>query len=84
MSNNEKFRWIRNDIDISSIYDRLPNSLKEVIAEAEEADRNGWIGALYEIQDNIENFSKMLVPDVISYKEWDMLCLKYYPIDDYE
>ncbi|MDE5557360.1 MAG: hypothetical protein K2J32_06650 [Ruminococcus sp.] len=49
MNNNEQFRWIRNDIDISSIYNRLPASLKEVIAEAEEADRNGRIGALYEI-----------------------------------
>lgn len=81
MNNSEKFRWIR-DIDISSFYDKLPKPLKEVIAEAEEADRNGALGALYEIQDNIENFSKMLVPDVITNKEWEMLCLKYYPIDD--
>ena len=29
MENNKKFRWIREDIDISSIYQRLPDPLKK-------------------------------------------------------
>ena len=81
MNNSEKFRWIR-DIDISSFYDKLPSLLKEAIAKAEEADRKGELCALYELQDNIEILAKPIVPDVITNKEWEMLCLKYYPIDD--
>lgn len=81
MNSKENFRWIRSDIDISSFYDRLTNVLKELIAEAEEADRNNEEMVLYELQDSIENQAKLLVPDVISHKEWDMLYEKYYPVD---
>ncbi len=81
MNDKENFRWIRSDIDISSFYDRLTDVVKELIAEAEEADRNDEEMVLYELQDSIENQAKLLVPDVISHKEWDMLCEKYYPAD---
>ena len=36
----DKFRWIANDIDISGFYDRLGSGVKELIAEAEQADKN--------------------------------------------
>lgn len=78
----QQFHWIDNDIDISSFYDRLTSVVKTLIAEAEQADIDQQDIAFYEICDNIEIQAKLLVPDVISYKEWDMLCEKYYPVTD--
>lgn len=75
----DTFQWIANDIDISSFYDRLGRGVKELIAEAEQADRDDCNPAYCEICDSIEVQAKLLVPDVISRKEWDLLCEKYYP-----
>ena len=74
--------WIDKEIDISTFYDKLSDSVKELIVEAEEAEKNDMYMAFYEICDNIEIQSKLLVPDVISFKEWDLLCSKYYPQTD--
>ena len=74
--------WIDKEIDISTFYDKLSDSVKELIVEAEEAEKNDMDMAFYEICDNIEIQSKLLVPDVISFKEWDLLCSKYYPCTD--
>ena len=74
--------WIDKEIDISTFYDKLSDSVKELIIEAEEAEKNDMDMAFYEICDSIEIQSKLLVPDVISFKEWDLLCSKYYPCTD--
>lgn len=76
----EQSEWIRRDIDISSFYDKLSKIVKTLIAEAKEAEKNRQDFAFYEICDNIEIQAKLLVPDVISHKEWELLCEKYYPV----
>ena len=77
--NEELFRWIDNDIDISPFYDRLDKDLRELIALAEQADRDGAEGAFTEICDGIEVYGKLHIPDAISVEEWEQLCRKYYP-----
>lgn len=73
----EKFRWIKNDIDISGFYDKLPGIIKEIIHEAEETDRNDDLGNYVCLCDDLECRSKLFIPDRISEKEWDLLCEKY-------
>ena len=75
----EKFRWIDNDIDISNIYPKLPKGIKKMITEMEDADRqNDWI--IYDtVCDDFEIHTKLLIPDVLSDKEWNLLCNKYAP-----
>lgn len=80
MSDKEVFRWIDNDIDISSFYDRLGKDLRELIALAEQADRDGAEGSFIELCDGIEVYGKLHVPAVISVEEWELLCRKYYPV----
>lgn len=75
----KKFRWIANDnvIDISDFYDKLPDAIKDIIKTAEKADEENDMGAFMSISDAIENWSKMLVPDVLNVYQWDMICEKY-------
>lgn len=75
----KKFRWIANDnvIDISDFYDKLPDAIKDMIKTAEKADEENDMGAFMSISDAIENWSKMLVPDVLNAHQWDMICEKY-------
>lgn len=75
----EKFRWIANDIDISSFYDKLSEDVKELIEEAQEADLNDNMGYYCSTCDSIEAYSKLLVPKTITVEEWELLCKKYYP-----
>lgn len=74
----EKFRWIDNDIDISDIQDKFTKPLQNLIKEAEQADREKDEGTFECACDGIEMFSKMLVPDVISKKQWEKVCEKYW------
>lgn len=76
----KKFRWIADDIDISSFYDKLSEDVKELILEAEAADLSDSMGGYYTACDNIEVYSKLLVPKVITVEEWELLCKKYYPV----
>ncbi|MCD7741488.1 MAG: hypothetical protein LUI06_04725 [Ruminococcus sp.] len=76
---SEEFRWIDNSIDISSFYDRLSPIVKGLIKEAEKADRANMDVVYEDTCDDIEIQAKLLVPDVISFKEWHMICDKYYP-----
>ena len=71
----KKFRWIANDnvIDISDFYDKLPDAIKDMIKTAEKADEENDMGAFMSISDAIENWSKMLVPDVLNVHQWDMI-----------
>ena len=71
----KKFRWIENDnvIDISDFYDKLPDAIKDMIKTAEKADEENDMGAFMSISDAIENWSKMLVPDVLNVHQWDMI-----------
>lgn len=73
-----KFRWIKNDIDISSFYHKLPKDVIETMQEAEQADLNDDEGTFICICEGLECQAKLYVPDVISTKEWDLLCQKYW------
>lgn len=74
----QRHRWIKDNVDISAFYERLPKIIKETIAEAEEADRNNDEGTFICICEGLECQAKLFVPDVISVKEWDLLCYKYW------
>lgn len=76
--NNIHHRWIKDNIDISDFYDRLPKAVKETISEAEEADKNDDEGTFICICEGLECQAKLFVPDVISTKEWELLCEKYW------
>lgn len=81
--NNKKFRWIDDNIDISAFYDKLPKMIKQTISEAEQYDRDNCEPEYYNMCDDIEIKTKMLIPDVISHKEWELICAKYsLPCDD--
>lgn len=73
-----KFRWIKNDIDISGFYHKLPKDVIETMQEAEQADLNNDEGMFICICEGLECQAKLYVPDVISTKEWDLLCQKYW------
>ena len=77
MDTKTTFQWIDNDIDISTFYEKLPSHIKQMIAEAEEADRNNQDAIYDTICDDLEIHTKLLIPDVISSKEWDIICCKY-------
>lgn len=82
MDNNEnqtEFRWIDESIDISDIYPRLPKITKDVIRDAEQADLEDNYPMYYFLIEDIEIQTKLLVPDVISHHEWDLICWKYCP-----
>ena len=74
----EKFKYLNNDIDISDFYDKLPTILKNLIAEAEQLDREDNEGKLYGICEGIECIGKLYVPDVLTEEEWHRLCDKYW------
>lgn len=73
-----QFRWIKNNIDISSFYHKLPKDVIETMQEAEQADLNDDEGTFICICEGLECQAKLYVPDVISTKEWDLLCQKYW------
>lgn len=73
----EQFRWIANNIDISHFYDKLHPSIKKLIAEAEQFDRDDMMGAYIAVIDAIEIQTKLFVPDELTFEEWDMICEKY-------
>ena len=73
-----KFRWIDESIDISSFYDKLPRHHREFIAEIEQADLDDDWYNYATLCDDFESHTKLLLlDDVITDKEWDMLCSKY-------
>lgn len=75
----ERFQFLNNEIDISDFYERLPTILKDLIAEAEQLDREGNDAKLDGICEAIEVYGKLLLPDVLSVEQWERLCDKYYP-----
>ena len=79
---SQRFQFLDNDIDIKDFYDKLPSSLKRLIAEAEQLDSDGNDGELLGICEAIEVYGKLCVPDLLSHEEWDRLCEKYYPYRD--
>lgn len=74
---SRKFQWIAEDIDVTAIYQRLPRYVQEMIADIEQADLNDNMPVYYGYCDDLEIHTKLLVPDVISRHEWDLLCSKY-------
>lgn len=73
----KQFQWINNDIDISGFYDKLQPAVHDMIKKAEIADKTDDEGLFLCMSEGIECWTKLLVPDVISMDEWDMICLKY-------
>lgn len=73
----EQFRWIANNIDISAIYKKLPQRIRNMIAEIEQADRDDNIAVYYTVCDDLEMHTKLLIPDILTDYEWDMICEKY-------
>lgn len=71
------YHYINDKIDISSFYDRLSHTVKTLIKEAEEQDKEELEYAYLDTCDAIEVHCKLLVPDVITKKEWELLCQKY-------
>ncbi len=71
------YRWIANEIDVTDIIPKLPSYILEMIGEIEEADRVDNLPVYYQVCDDFEIYTKMLVPDVLTMKEWHMLCSKY-------
>ncbi len=72
-----KFRWIDESIDISDIYPRLPKHMKDMIAEIEQADIDDNLGIYSTGIDDLEAHTKLLIPDIITDKEWEMICNRY-------
>lgn len=71
------FRWIANDIDVSEIVSKLPKYILDMITEIEQADKEDNMPVYYQICDDFEIYTKLLVPDVLTMQEWDKLCAKY-------
>lgn len=81
MEKKNNYRWIAEEIDISDILPRLPKHVLECIRNIEKADLDNNMPAFYQLCDNLEIYTKLLIPDIITVKEWDMICEKYCLID---
>ena len=77
LDTNRSFRWIAGEKDDTKIRSKLPAEVNEMIEEAIEADINNDPGTFMNATEAIENAGKMLVPKVLSVKEWELLCYKY-------
>lgn len=73
----KKHQWIDDSIDISSFYDKLPQDIKNLISDAERAEKNELVMEYYDICEIIEIRTKMMLPEKLSHKEWELLCSKY-------
>jgi hypothetical protein len=72
--------WINYDIDISDFSDKLGKFIFEIIKEAEEAESKGEVFTFYNVCEDIEMQSKLLLEDgVITDEQWERLCTRYYP-----
>lgn len=83
INDNERFRFIANDIDVSNMYDKLTSNAKEMIAQMEQADRENNFPVYVQVSDDFEVYTKLLAYDeVLTDNEWHLLCAKYsIPID---
>lgn len=74
-------KWIDRSIDISSFYDRLSDDLKELIEEAELAEKEENEGKYMALCDSIEVIGKLHVTSghISEYEWWNMLCSRYFP-----
>lgn len=81
MSENQEFRWIAENIDISALTEKLPWYIKDMIHDAEHADRENNFPVYAQVCDDLEIYAKLLVPDILTMAEWHMLCEKYAIVD---
>lgn len=71
------FRYIANDIDVSDLICKLPSYVKEMIIQMEQADREDNFPVYAQVCDDFEIYTKLLIPDVLTTREWDLFCAKY-------
>ena len=72
-----EFRWIANNIDVSELIPKLPSYILEMIEQMEKADIENNLPVYVQVCDDFEIYTKLLVPDVLSFKEWRSFCDKY-------
>lgn len=73
----KEFNYLNEEVNISDIYDKLPKSIKELIAEAEQHDLEDKLGSLVCDCDDIEIRTKILIPNILTKKEWERICQRY-------
>ncbi len=79
----EKYRWIADNIDTSSIEQKLPDYIQQMIAEIEQADRDNNFAIYDTICNDLEAHTKLLLDETLTDHEWDMLCEKYsFPYEE--
>lgn len=76
MNFNQRFQWIK-DIGISSTYSKLPVEITELISKAEAADLSSNKEQYDILCEKIQNKSRKLVPNLLSFNEWERICMKY-------
>ena len=73
--NEERFQWIRNDIEFDF---PIPTILKNTIEEIEEADRTGDMVEYNSLADCIDIIAKgFCTTGLYTEEQWDMVCRKY-------
>ncbi|MCR5608985.1 MAG: hypothetical protein K6G26_07980 [Lachnospiraceae bacterium] len=78
MKNDEiEFQWIAKEIDVSHLMYKMPAYIKEMIDEIEKADLEGNVAVYAQVCDDLEIYTKLLVPEVLTMHEWHMFCEKY-------
>ena len=81
--NEQRYRWIADNIDTSGIEPKLPHYIREMIAEIEQADRENNLPVYDTVCNDLEAHTKLLLPDILNDHEWDMLCEKYsFPYEE--
>ena len=77
LERENEFRWIDENIDISDFADKLPGHIKDMIRDAEKADKEDNFPVYAQVCDDLEICAKLLVPDVLTMKQWHDFCDKY-------
>ena len=69
--NEQRYRWIADNIDTSGIEPKLPHYIREMIAEIEQADRENNLAVFDTVCNDLEVHTKLLLPDILNDHEWD-------------
>lgn len=70
-------RWINESINTSDIEVRLPEYIRDMISELYQADSDNLPAVYDQVSDDLDSYVKMLVPDVISKKEYNLIIQKF-------
>jgi len=73
-----KYRWINEEIDTATLEANLPRIHRDMIDELIQADKDSNEVVFYQVADDFEVYTKVLVADgVLTKKDWELLCAKY-------